>query len=71
MLRGAGGASGEIRMNEEPSHTQQGQNERARRLREQIERLKSGRPEEDRPGKAKSLKEQIEEREGQTESDTD
>jgi len=49
-------------MSEEPSHTQQGQNERARRLREQIERLKSGRSDDDRPGKPKSLKEQIEER---------
>jgi hypothetical protein len=58
-------------MNEEPSHTQQGQNERAKRLREQIERLKSGRPEEDRPDKPKSLKEQIEERERDTQSDSD
>ena len=42
------------------SHTQQGQIERAKRLRDHIERLKQGEP--DSPKKEKSLKEQIAER---------
>ena len=48
-------------LEESPSHTQQGQIERARRLREHIEKLKSGQPAEE-PSQAKSLREQIEER---------
>lgn len=42
-------------------HTLEGQAQRAKRLREQIENLKSGKPSE-RPEKNKSLREQIEER---------
>jgi hypothetical protein len=42
-------------------HTQDGQVQRAKRLREQIESLKSGQRSEP-PGRAKSLREQIEER---------
>ncbi|MGA2879841.1 MAG: hypothetical protein ABSG13_12895 [Bryobacteraceae bacterium] len=42
-------------------HTQEGQVQRAKRLREQIESLKSGRPVET-PGHEKSLREQIEDR---------
>jgi hypothetical protein len=45
-------------------HTQEGQVQRAKRLREQIEGLKSGRPVEP-PGHEKSLREQIEERANQ------
>jgi hypothetical protein len=41
-------------------HTQEGQVERAKRLRAQIENLKSGQPAP--PGAGKSLREQIEER---------
>ena len=48
-------------MAEELSHTQQGQRERARRLREQIERLKTGKTEDQTSGD-RSLREQIEER---------
>jgi hypothetical protein len=42
-------------------HTQEGQVQRAKRLREQIESLKSGRSIEP-PGHGQSLREQIEER---------
>ena len=42
-------------------HTKEGQLQRAKRLREQIESLKSGRPIPE-AGRAKSLREQIEER---------
>jgi hypothetical protein len=42
-------------------HTQEGQIQRAKRLREQIEGLKAGRQVET-PGHEKSLREQIEER---------
>ncbi|HTC90087.1 MAG TPA: hypothetical protein VK686_17385 [Bryobacteraceae bacterium] len=45
-------------------HTQEGQIQRAKRLREQIEGLKAGRPVE-APGHQKSLREQIEERAGE------
>ena len=45
-------------------HTQEGQIQRAKRLREQIEGLKAGRPVET-PGHEKSLREQIEERAGE------
>jgi len=47
---------------EQDSHTEEGQIERARRLREQIERLKTGLPPRGSQG-PKSLKEQIAERE--------
>ena len=43
-------------------HTQQGQDERAKRLRQQIENLKSGTPSSVDPEHKKSLREQIEER---------
>jgi hypothetical protein len=46
-------------------HTRDGQVQRAKQLREQIEALKSGRPSEALPGHAKSLQEQIEERANQ------
>ena len=49
-------------MSENTSHEQQGQNERAQRIRKQIERLKSGTPEKASPGKPKSIREQVEER---------
>ena len=45
---------------ETPSHTQQGQIERARRLREQIEKLKSGKPDGESDGQ--SIREQVEKR---------
>lgn len=45
-------------------HTQEGQVQRAKRLREQIEVLKAGRPVET-PGHEKSLREQIEDRASQ------
>jgi hypothetical protein len=47
-------------------HTQDGQAERAKRLREQIERLKSGSATE-QPAPIPSLREQIEDRSGQVE----
>ena len=53
-------------MPEELSHEQKGQIERAQRIRQQIERLKSGRPEDDRPDTDKSLREQVEERSKQS-----
>ena len=49
-------------MPEEPSHLEQGQIERAKRLRDRIDRLKQGRPEPEDAKKGKSLKEQISER---------
>jgi len=49
-------------MAEEQSHTEQGQIERAKRLRDHIERLKRGQPEPGSAKKGKSLKEQIAER---------
>jgi len=51
-------------------HTQEGQVQRAKRLREQIESLKSGRPVET-PGHVKSLREQIEDRAGEDRADED
>lgn len=48
-------------MPEQPSHVEQGQIERAKRLRDRIERLKQGKPEPAEGSKPKSLKEQIEE----------
>jgi hypothetical protein len=53
-------------MAEDQSHTKQGQLERAKRLRDHIERLKRGQPEPAPPGKQKSLKEQIVERAGES-----
>jgi hypothetical protein len=53
-------------MTEESSHEQKGQVERAQRIRQQINRLKSGRSEDDRPDADKSLREQVEERAKQT-----
>jgi hypothetical protein len=49
-------------MPEEQSHIEQGQVERAKRLRSHIDRLKQGQPEPPDPKKEKSLKEQIAER---------
>jgi len=49
-------------MPEEQSHTEQGQVERAKRLRSHIDRLKQSQPEPADPKKGKSLKEQIAER---------
>jgi hypothetical protein len=49
-------------MAEDQSHTQQGQFERAKRLRDHIERLKRGQSEPATPRKEKSLKEQVIER---------
>jgi hypothetical protein len=43
-------------------HTREGQVQRAKRLREQIESLKSGRSIDPPPGQAKSLREQVEDR---------
>jgi hypothetical protein len=57
-------------MPENTSHEQQGQDERAQRIRKQIERLKSGRTEDDRPGKPKSIREQVEEREREIEKES-
>ena len=51
-------------MSDETSHTKQGQIERAKRLREQVERLKSGKQPEDEEGG--SLREQIERRAAET-----
>jgi hypothetical protein len=48
-------------MAEQLSHTEQGQIERAQRLRAKIDRLKKGIPDE-QPGRSESLKEQIEDR---------
>jgi len=49
-------------MPQEPSHIEQGQIERAKRLRDHIDRLKQGKPKPADPKKEKSLKEQIAER---------
>lgn len=49
-------------MAHKPSHAEQGQIERARRLRQQIERLKKSQPKDKSSEHDKSLKEQIEER---------
>jgi len=49
-------------MSQDQSHTEQGQIERAKRLRDRIERLKHGQPEPAGPKKGKSLKQQISER---------
>ena len=49
-------------MPEEQSHIEQGQVERAKRLRSHIDRLKQGQAEPADPKKGKSLKEQIAER---------
>lgn len=48
-------------MPDQPSHTEQGQIERAKRLRNHIDRLKQGQ-QQPGPKKEKSLKEQIAER---------
>jgi hypothetical protein len=53
-------------MTEESSHEQKGQVERAQRIRRQIDRLKSGQPQDDRPDADKSLREQVEDRAKQT-----
>ncbi|HTT23934.1 MAG TPA: hypothetical protein VMG82_33725 [Candidatus Sulfotelmatobacter sp.] len=49
-------------MPDNQSHTEQGQIERAKRLRDHIERLKHGEPEPIPSKKEKSLKEQIADR---------
>jgi hypothetical protein len=49
-------------MADEKSHTEQGQIERAERLRKVIDDLKEGRTPESASGQAGSLKEQIDER---------
>lgn len=49
-------------MAENASHKQKGQDERAQRIHQQIERLKSGISTEDASESQKSLKEQIDER---------
>jgi hypothetical protein len=52
----------EATMTDDNSHTQEGQNQRAQRLRQVIENLKEGVAPEDSPSEDKSLKEQIDER---------
>ena len=49
-------------MPDKPSHLEQGQAERARRLHDKIEQLKAGRPAKEEPAKTKSIKEQLDER---------
>ena len=49
-------------MADDKSHTEQGQIERAQRIRRVIDRLKKGKPQADSSGAGKSLKEQIDER---------
>ena len=49
-------------MPEEQSHSEQGQVERAKSLRDHIDRLKQGEPESVKPQKGKSIKEQIADR---------
>ncbi|MDP9339031.1 MAG: hypothetical protein M3P45_09200 [Acidobacteriota bacterium] len=49
-------------MADEKSHTQEGQIERAQRLRQKIENLKDGVPDDPSSSEGKSLKEQIDER---------
>jgi hypothetical protein len=57
-------------MADEKGHTQQGQIERAQRLRKAIQELKEGRP-ADKPSPGnKSIKEQIDERMTEKERDT-
>ena len=51
----------ECHMEEKPSHLEEGQAERARRLREKIDSLKTGVPAR-KPDEPKSIKEQIAER---------
>jgi hypothetical protein len=58
----------EFSMDEKQSHVEQGQAERARRLREKIDQLKTGIPEE-KPGEPKSIKQQIAERVSQIEKE--
>jgi hypothetical protein len=55
-------------MDEKPSHVEQGQAERARRLREKIDQLKSGHPAQT-PDQPKSIKQQIGERVSQIEKE--
>ena len=55
-------------MPENISHKQKGQDERAQRIRQQIERLKSGEQTEDSADSSKSLREQIAERAKEAES---
>jgi hypothetical protein len=62
LLSFEGGSLLEYFMTEETSHEQKGQIERAQRIRQQIDRLKSGSSQDDRPDEDKSLREQIEER---------
>ena len=54
-------------MDEKPSHVEQGQLERARRLRQKIDELKTGVPANNKPGQPKSIKEQLAERARQIE----
>jgi hypothetical protein len=56
----------ESAMDEKPSHVEQGQAERARRLRERIDQLKAGTPAVN-PAAPKSIKQQIAERVNQIE----
>ena len=56
----------ESAMDEKPSHVEQGQAERARRLREKIDQLKDGTPQVN-PDQPKSIKQQIAERVNQME----
>jgi len=55
-------------MDEKPSHVEQGQAERARRLRQKIDQLKTGTPPQD-PGQPKSIKQQIADRVNQMEKE--
>lgn len=58
-------------MADEPSQAEQGQIERAQRLRQQIERLKKGRPKDKSSEHDKSLREQIEERAAEQKKSTE
>lgn len=58
-------------MADEKSHTEEGQIERAQRLRQKIENLKEGIPDVKSPSEGKSLKEQIDERSRETAKDQD
>jgi hypothetical protein len=55
------GSPQERDMANQPTHAEQGQIERAQRLRAKIDRMKQGLPADD-PAKPESLKEQIEDR---------
>ena len=55
-------------MAEEQSHLEQGQIERAKRLRNHIDHLKKGQPEPADPNRKKSLKEEIAERAAEQEN---